>query len=173
MVSIQSKNEWLILVGILIFSLFLNCWNADFPPEYQGDELKKILFIQEGKQDFQHPILMLQAVRSLNYFLGFSKKMEVLELGRSVNAFCGTLCVFFTYLLARRKLSAGYALAAAFALAVSPIMVIHAHYLKEDMIFCCALLFAIYSLILFIENPENKFLFILLGIATGLAISAK
>ena len=54
-------------------------------------------------------------------------------------------------------------------------MVIHAHYLKEDMIFCCALLFAIFSLILFIEDlgAENKFLFILLGIATGLTISAK
>ena len=72
MVSISSKRM-AVLIGILIFSLFLNHWNADFPPEYQGDELKKILFIQEGRQDFQHPILMLQAVRSLNYFLGFSK----------------------------------------------------------------------------------------------------
>lgn len=169
----QSKPAKKVLLGILIFSFFLNILNSNIPPEFHGDESKKISFIQNGTQDFKHPILMLQVVRSVNYFLGLTDPLSVAQLGRTISALCGVLSVYLIYLLAQRKMSGTYACLAALGVAVSPIMVVHAHYLKEDMIFTCSLLFALYSLMLFFDNPSKKTSLCLLGFAIGLVISAK
>ncbi|MFC1883405.1 ArnT family glycosyltransferase [Thermodesulfobacteriota bacterium] len=61
---------------------------------------------------------------------------------------------------------------AALGLAVSPIMVIHSHYLKEDMIFTFFSILTLISLVKFYRSPKIS-LAVYLGIASGLALSSQ
>ena len=65
---------------------------------------------------------------------------QIVVLSRVITAFFGTLIVFLTYKLSRQSLSEQYALGAALLTAVSPGIVIHSHYLKEDIIFTFGIL---------------------------------
>ncbi|MFC1742716.1 glycosyltransferase family 39 protein [Candidatus Riflebacteria bacterium] len=161
----------LSLAGILLVSLFLNLWNNDFPLGYHVDESKKTHFILRGKQDFLHPILMLNSVRFANYFLHYKDRQKVVELGRSIMAgFAMLICLAFFFLV-RSLLPHPYALLATFSLAVTPILVVHAHYLKEDI---CLTFFTLLSIITFfslVKDPQ-KYKTLLLGLALGMAISS-
>jgi 4-amino-4-deoxy-L-arabinose transferase-like glycosyltransferase len=166
------KSHYWILWALLAFSCFLNFYNLDFPGPFHGDEPKKVGFILEGNQDFRHPVLMLQTARVLNSVFGFENGDRLIFLCRSVSAFFGVLIVWFTYLLAREILEIKYALFAALAVSVSPIMVIHAHYFKEDMIFTAFSLLSLIGFLKFMDRPTlaRNFLW---GLATGLAFSAQ
>lgn len=168
----DSKKHLWVLLAILILSSGLNFYNLDFPLQLHGDEPKKVRFVLENVEDFRHPILMLQVARAVNGVFGIDDPDRLIILCRAVSAFFGVVIVLLTYILARKILARGYALFAAFAVAVSPIMVVHAHYFKEDMIFtACSLL----SLICFIKFLEHRnFAWNTgWGLATGLAFSAQ
>ncbi len=164
--------EWLVLSGILFLSLFLNIWNNNFPPGFHPDEFIKLKFISHFKPDFHHPILMIQAARLVNKFLQLTDPKAILFLGRTLSGVWGMIMVLFTYLLAREILSRKWALLTALAVAVSPILVIHAHYLKEDIIFLCFSMFCLYRFIkyLHVQNWHNTLWF---GLAMGLMFSAQ
>lgn len=168
----SSKSHYWVLWALLALSCFLSFYNLGFSGQFHGDEPKKVGFILDGNQDFRHPVLMLQTARVLNSVFGFENSDRLFLLCRSVSAFFGVLIVWFTYLLAREILETRYALFAALAVAVSPIMVVHAHYFKEDMIFTA---FSLLSLICFLKFMKQPTLGrnILWGIATGLAFSAQ
>jgi dolichyl-phosphate-mannose-protein mannosyltransferase len=166
------KFQYWVLGAILTLSCFLNFYNLDFPGQLHGDEPKKIGFVLEGNQDFRHPVLMLQTARVLNSVFGFESFDRLILLCRSVSAFFGVLIVWFTYLLAREILDIKFALFAALAVAVSPIMVIHAHYFKEDTIFTAFALLSILCFLKFMKQPTLAGN-ILWGLATGLAFSAQ
>jgi len=168
----DSKKHLWILLAVLILSACLNFYNLDFPLQLHGDEPKKVQFVLENIEDFRHPILMLQVARALNRVFGFTEPEKLIVLCRGVSAFFGVVIVLLTYILAREILSITYALFATFAVAVSPIMVIHAHYFKEDIIFtACSLL----SLICFLKFLKHRTLAWNTGwgLATGLAFSAQ
>lgn len=166
------KTHYWVLWAILTLSCFLNFYNLDFPGQFHGDEPKKVGFILDGNQDFRHPVLMLQTARVLNSVFGFENSERLFLLCRSVSAFFGVLIVWFTYLLAREILDTKYVLFAAFAVSVSPIMVVHAHYFKEDMIFTAFSLLSLICVIKFLKKPTVG-ANILWGLATGLAFSAQ
>lgn len=170
--KIFSRIEIICLVSILLVSLVLNVWNNDFPIGYHGDEVKKVRFIRENIQDFHHPILMLQAGRVLHRLFNLHEDLSIVIMGRGLSAFFGVLIVFFSYLIYRDMLRKRYALFAALAVAVSPTLVMHAHYLKEDMIFTCFTMFALYGFFRFIKMPCGKTV-LLFGTATGLALSSQ
>ncbi len=161
----------LALGGILVLSLGLNLWNNGFPLGYHRDEPKKVRFILQGEQDFHHPLLMLQEARVANRVLGLEGKQAVVVLGRSLSALNATLAVLVLFLLARRRLRSPYALWTALAAAVSPILVVHAHYLKEDVLltlFCVLTLFALFR---YLERPAWRSA-MLLGLCAGLGVAS-
>jgi 4-amino-4-deoxy-L-arabinose transferase-like glycosyltransferase len=166
------KSHYWMLWALLTLSCFLNFYNLDFGGQLHGDEPKKVGFILNGNQDFRHPVLMLQTARVLNSIFGFESADRLILLCRSISAFFGVLIILFTYLLAREILEKKAALFAALAVSVSPIMVVHSHYFKEDMIFTAFSLLSIICFLKFLRQPtlgRN----ILWGLATGLAFSAQ
>jgi len=161
----------IMLVLVLLTSFFINTYNISAPIFYHPDENKKIHFLLSGMQDFHHPILMLQVVRFSNKFFRFEDPSQLIILARLTSAFFGMLTVYAIYLIARKTLGINYALITAIGVAVSPIMVVHAHYYKEDMIFTCFAMFSLLTLIRFIENPCGKTM-LCLSITSGLALAS-
>jgi len=167
--NLNPSVEGVFLSLILLASLALNLWNNNFPLHYHFDEAKKIHFIKESTQDFGHPLMMLQLVRMARSVF---KGSDVLFLGRVISAILGTGIVLLSFLIARGILKRKYALFAAVAVAVSPIVVIHAHYLKEDIIATFFMMGALYFFLKFLRKDSRNHL-ILLGVATGLACSSQ
>lgn len=169
---LKFKSHYWALLLILLLSAFLNTHNINFPVFYHADEFKKVQFVLSGQQDFHHPILMLQTARLINQAFGLTDPNKLIILCRIVSASSGVLLVMVTYFLSRQGLGKTFALLAAFALAVSPIFVIHAHYFKEDLIFtACSFL----SLLFFLKFLRDRTLSatLLWSLTTGLAVSAQ
>ena len=152
-------------------SATLNLWNNDFPLGYHADEPKKVFFVQSGQQDFHHPLLLLGLIRAANRLLGVSSDHQIVVLGRTVVGLLGTCGVALSYCLARPTLAPTWALLVALAMAVSPIWVIHANYLKEDVLLTSTLLLC---LLCFLRLTETQSLpwSLAFGIALGLAGSS-
>lgn len=165
----SSYAKWVLGI-LLLFSLLLNLWNNDFPVGYHGDETKKVRFTLSYEQDFHIPILMLQLARLGNLVYGFEDERVVL-LGRWVSAISGVVIVFFSFLFSKRTMNERWAFVVATGVAVSPILVIHAHYMKEDMLFTACAMASLWFILKFIENSNWKTA-IPLGVTTGLAWSA-
>ncbi|MFC1744695.1 ArnT family glycosyltransferase [Candidatus Riflebacteria bacterium] len=159
------------LAGILLFSLFLNLCNNDFPLGYHIDEPKKIYFVLSGKQDFHLPILMLNSVRLASYFLHYKDPQRVVELGRKISAIMGTLICLAFFLIISGLIPNPYDLMATFALASTPILVIHSHYLKEDIYLTCFTMFSLLAYFSLVRAPQ-KYNVLLLGFFSSLALSS-
>jgi hypothetical protein len=158
----------LVILGV---SACLNLTNLDFPFTFHADEPLKVGFIQDGTQNFNHPLLMLQLVRGANLALTLTDRLDIAVLGRTLLGVCGTVTVFLSYLLARRSMGVGSSAAVAAAVAVSPTLVIHAHYLKEDTVLTTCLMAAVLCFFRFTERLSVRSA-LALGVATGLAFSA-
>jgi dolichyl-phosphate-mannose-protein mannosyltransferase len=169
---LKKKFHAFALLLILSLSAFLNTYNLDFPVYYHADEPKKIQFVLSDQQDFRHPILMLQTARVINQFVGLKDANRLIILCRMISAVLGVLIVLLIYVLSRQGLGKNYALLAALSVAVSPILVIHAHYFKEDMIFTAS---SFLSLICFLQmlRERTTAAVLLWGLTTGLALSAQ
>lgn len=161
----------LALSGVLLLSASLYLWNINFPYGYHYDELKKVPFVVTNTQDFRHPLLLLQVARAVNGFLHLDRPEHIVLLGRMLTATYALLLVVFFYMLVRRLLPFPYDILATLALATSPILVVHAHYFKEDVLLTWLCLLWLLVLFRFIEQP-GRLNGVLLGIATGLAVSA-
>jgi 4-amino-4-deoxy-L-arabinose transferase-like glycosyltransferase len=135
MKSIRHNFFWgLAVVAIFALSLTLNWTNNNFPLGYHFDEPKKVTFIITGEQDFHHPILMLELVRWANQWGTGRTPQEVVELGRTIMAIVGALIPVVMILVAMPYLGRWTAMLAGATLAVTPTMVLHSHYLKEDVL---------------------------------------
>lgn len=159
------------LAAVLALSLALNCWHIGFPLGYHIDEPVKVGFIQTGTQDFKHPILLLQLGRAAAGVFGLTEDQDVAVAGRVIQAVAGTLTVLTVFLLARRSMKDGTALAVAASVAVAPILVMHAHYLKEDMQLGLWSMVSLLSLVRYAERPGWSRI-VWLGVALGLAFSS-
>jgi hypothetical protein len=160
-----------MLLAILGVSVCLNLTNLDFPFTFHADEPLKVGFIQDGTQNFNHPLLMLQLVRGANRVLQLTDRLDIAVLGRALLGVCGAVTVLLSYLLARRSMGVGSSAAVAAAVAVSPTLVIHAHYLKEDTVLTACLMAAVLCFFRFTERLSTRSA-LALGVATGLALSA-
>ncbi|MBI3466593.1 MAG: glycosyltransferase family 39 protein [Planctomycetes bacterium] len=167
----RDRANW-PLVGTLVLAACLNLYAIDFPLGYHYDEPKKVQFVRQGTQDFHLPLLMLELARGAVAVVQPKSDQQIAVVGRTVSAASGVAVVLFTFVLARRLMARGWALATALAAAVSPTIVVHAHYFKEDAIFTACMLLSLLALLRFLEGP-NTISMIALGIATGLAWSAK
>ena len=184
--SSTRKRDWVrisaALLLILICSFCLNYWGNDFPLSLHPDEIKKVLFIRgDAKTDFYHPQLILKFGRIFADIANASLRQEIAQAARTSTALLGSIAVLFTFCLAKQFLSAPASLLAASLLAVSPGIVIHSHYLKEDIALTC---FATASLLLAIVTAKESSgdssskatdckVAVIWGLLTGLAISSK
>jgi len=149
---LQKNKQSIQIITILFISLFLNLYGNDFSIHYHADESKKVDFIIHNTQDFKHPILILHVVRLVNELFGFTDKSQIVVLGRVTTAFFGTAIVFLTYKFSKQILSTQFALGAALLTAVAPGIVIHSHYLKEDIAMTFTIFFAIYFYFKFVDK---------------------
>ena len=164
--------EIMMLAALCLCAFVLFSVNNDFPLYFHADELKKVNFVIFGNQDFKHPILLLQLAKFANLFFQEVEPESLAIVGRSISATAGVAILIAGYFLSRHLLADAYRWLGAALIAVSPIVVVHAHYFKEDMVFTAACLFSLLFYIHFIEQRQRKH-FIGLVIATGLALSAQ
>lgn len=159
------------LAGILGLSLVLNLSNAGFPLHFHADEPTKIEFIRTGTQDFHHPLLMLQLVRAVRVFLQATTDQDLVVVGRVLMGLSGVASVLLMFVLVRQRLSRPWALGMALAVAVSPTLVVHAHYFDERTLFTTCLLAAAVAFFRFVDRPTPAAT-LWLGLAVGLAWSS-
>lgn len=151
------KNRLIILLFfILIFSLILNLYGNTFQLGYHADESAKVRFVLTNTQNFKHPIFILQVPRAINSFLQLQSPLQVAILGRTTTAFFGTAIVFLIYKLSSQIVSRPYALASALLTAVSPGIVTHSHYFKEDIAFAFATLLSFLCFFYFVDQFVNS-----------------
>ncbi len=165
-----SRAEAGTLLAICALALTLNLYHNTFPLGYHIDEPKKVGFISRGAQDFHHPLLMLQLVRGANLVLQSEDPQAIVELGRTITGIVGALTILPTWWLGRRIGGPATGLLSAAAVATSPILVIHAHYLKEDTLLTLWVMCTLVSLVRYAEHPQPA-RGILLGLCLGLAWS--
>lgn len=160
------------LALILAISAFLNLYNSTFPLGYHSDEVKKVRYVKTGTQDFFHPILLLQSTKLTAAIAGCEDDQEIAVAGRTVSALAGVAIVALTFAIATELLTPVLALGCALAVACVPLIVIHAHYLKEDLIFTSMAMLSLWSLFQYLESP-GRWRLVGWGITTGLAFSAQ
>lgn len=164
-------HPWTLLL-ILGLSAFLNTYNINFEQFFHGDEPNKFQMVLSGQHNFHHPILILQTASVINKVVGLKDSNSLIILCRMISAMSGVFIVWLVHLFSRQGLGKNHALLVALSVAVSPIMVIHAHYFKEDIIFTA---FSYLSLICFLKFLRERTLnsTLIWGLATGLAVSAQ
>jgi 4-amino-4-deoxy-L-arabinose transferase-like glycosyltransferase len=93
-------------------------------------------------------------------------------MGRSLTALFATLNVLASFLLFRRIAGPWTGLATAAAVAVMPGLVVHAHYLKEDLYLAPLLMLSLHAFLLHLDRRRVQTL-AWWGVTTGLALSTK
>jgi hypothetical protein len=169
------RDQWWelgILAVICIFSLALYTINNDFPLYFHADELKKLDFVLQGTQDFKHPILLLQLARIANLFFNEVDQNNLIIICRMVSA-AGAVCITIAgFLISRQLFSRKFSWLSTVLIAISPTIVVHAHYFKEDMVFTAAAMFALFFYIQYLQHRSRKY-FVGLCLATGCALAAQ
>jgi len=163
---------WLTLFGITVLSLALNLAGHGFPLGYHIDEGGKVLQILTGQESFAQPTFMIDVNRVVHLFTRQVAFQQVVETGRAVTALFGAVIVLACFLLFRPVGGTRAALLASLAVAVSPIMVVHAHYLKEDTYFAFAVMLALAAYLALLRSVTGRRI-LMLGLASGLAIATK
>ncbi len=164
--------DYSVLIFICILSFAIYVINNDFPLYFHADEIKKLNFVLHGEQDFKHPILLLQLARLVNVFFREVDHQSLMIICRTVSAIATVGIVIAGFFIARHVLQKEYDWFATILIASSPIIVVHAHYFKEDMVFTASAMFTLLFYIKFLQHQTRKHL-IWLCVATGFALSAQ
>jgi len=162
---------WTVSLGIFALSLLLNLWNRNFPLGYHFDEPKKVRFILTGEQDFHHPVLMLELVRWANDWQASRSPQEVVELGRTVMGIVGACLPVVMIWVALPWLGRRGALMVGALVAVTPTLVLHSHYLKEDMLLVLLSVVSLGAFSRFFLTKHDGWL-IVAGLTWGLAMGS-
>ena len=168
----RSTTTAYLAILLFVFSFSLNLYNNNFDYHLHRDEPKKINFIQIGTQDFMHPTFMLKLSKIIKKITKEENGERLAVAGRSVSAFMGACIVVAAFFIALRILPISFALLAGLSVSVSPILVVHAHYLKEDVYFTAPLLFSLLFLVKLLDTKKRTYC-ILFGLCYGIALSAQ
>lgn len=171
-----TRLEWIAAIPLLAIITLLGfdliTTNLDYAFGHHPDAPKKIGFLTNNDQDFFHPVLMLQFVRLANLFASFSDPQDIMLLARQVMAGFGTAFIIAVFFLAlhfvRPLVAVGCSALAGFA----PMTIVHAHYVKEDMIFTFFVTVSLAALCSLVDRPDRKRA-IVFGVLAGLAASSK
>ncbi len=168
----SALKEYFVLGLICIGAFCLYVFNNNFPIFFHSDEPKKLSYVLLGTQDFKHPILLLQLGRIANLFFRETDQQTLITICRTISALAGIAMVVASYFFARILLDNKYRWYVALLIAVSPILVVHAHYYKEDMVFTAATLFSLFFYLQYIQS-RSRMHFIGLCVATAFALSTQ
>lgn len=141
----QPRLAPIDLIGALgpgIVAFVLASWGNEFSMFQHADEAKKVDFVMTGKDDFHHPALMLNLVRVILSLAPstFTPTPEFTVLmGRTLSAIAVGVAAGGTFLLGKKFLRPPWAHLAAYLFALSPVVVVHGHYFKEDALFSACL----------------------------------
>lgn len=160
----------LVFIALIAWLLFTT--GNNFPLGFHRDEPKKVDFINRNTQDFMHPILLLQLTRWVNAIVGgTTTNQSIVQVGRGISAVAGVMCVLLLFLLANQSVGQKWATVSAMLAATCPALVLHSHYMKEDMILLAALLASLVTLERFRKLPTTLNA-IMLGCCAGLSFSS-
>lgn len=158
--------------------------NFGLPAFYHPDEFPKALAIERmsnngnlDPQYFLHPSLLLYLGYFNKWLLGvFGVEGSFRELavmgGRIVSATAGTLTVYLTWLVGRNLFSPLVGVFGAALLAVSPLHITSARYMKEDALLTCMVMLCL-ALVLAGVESRRRWLVLLGGFCGGMAAASK
>jgi hypothetical protein len=159
-----------IAVAVAAFGIFFV--NNDFSLGLHLNEQRKVDEILTGQYFFLHPLLLPEITRFLAGLFHTTDPLDIARLGRTLSAFMAALGVFCAYILTEKRIGATFAFLAALAMAATPMLAVHAHYLKED-----AALFGFCALAVLCAEALFRrigfFTVVLTGLFLGLAASTK
>jgi hypothetical protein len=157
---------------VFLGALGLYCLSNDFQLGLHPDEVKKVGAILQDRSYYAHPLLMTEAVRFVVRLLGVTDPQAAVEVGRALSALMGAIAVVALFHLLLRRTSLLMAMLISLATLSTPLLAVHAHYLKEDvwLLTFCVLTTIAFDRLLARPEPSST---ILLGLAVGLAVSSK
>lgn len=183
----DEDKSWGRLVGVIV--LVAACYrfygiNFGLPQFYHPDEFPKSLAIERmatngnlDPQYFLHPSLLLylgyftKGVLELLGVEGGFRELAVLG-GRLVSASAGTLTVYLTWVVGRRLFNSPIGMFAAALLAVSPLHITSARYMKEDALLTCMVMVCL-ALVISGTERRRSWMIILGGFCGGMAAASK
>ncbi len=169
--ELPVKRMLLPLVFLVSVSVALNTAAINFPLRYHIDEPKKVGFVLRGSPDFRQPILMLQLGKLANQFPKPQSEQDVIFRCRLLVACFGTGVVLLTLYLASKVMTPPFAWFSAFLAGVSPLLVVHSHYFKEDILLTFCSLVTIVCMLQYEKKPDLR-MAVLCGASIGAATAA-
>ena len=162
-----------ITIALTVLTVVMGMRHNDFPVGYHADEASKAQQILTGEYNFYHPLLLLNATRALHAVTGGADSEAGLVLtGRRTSALFAGAAVLCLMLAIHLLYNERAALAVGLSVAFCPILITHAHYMKEDT----SLLFGLSAAFLALAalwRFGQRWLFAAVGVAAALAISSK
>ena len=200
-IAMRRKIIWILIALIFFASLFLRLWHIEFglPHSFYGDETEiaepAIKYTYEAKDIIQNnnyyklipvsfvygtfPVYVLTAgtmvfSKTLNIFQIAFDKMSVYIFMRSFTAFLSLIIIFAISLLYYKiyKDKAG-GLICFLLLAFNWKLIVHAHYVNQDIFLTILLSLSFLTLYLNTQKNFDHKLTILTGILFGLAVGTK
>ncbi len=162
---------WLLALAGAVF--WLHTRHNDFPYHYHPDEGGKVMQVQTGRWNFNHPMLLLSTANAAVEMRGASRDPQtIVEAGRTVSAGFTALAVAALALLAWFWRGWPASLAAGGALLLHHQLFELAHYMKEDSALLLGMALTFLAAIVHTRKPSTGAV-LFLGIACALAISGK
>ncbi len=197
--ELGMRSDWWWLGPVLSAGVFLRLWGIGFglPGLYHPDEgfvVRQALAFGAGyfqPYEYVHsPLLpyIVAVLYGLHFLFGlatgrfqspsdlailyFNDPSSFYLLARLTSAAFGVAAIWVAYSLARKAYGRAAALVAALCVALSPILVRHAHYALYDVAVSCSVLVALTLLWGYAEEPGRR-RFIVASVAVGLAVAMK
>ena len=170
--SFSSDGPAIAVVVLAVAAVLMWLSAKGFVLGTHFDEPFKVQSVLMGSITFYHPLLMLHLVRAANAVMGLTDPQSVVELGRTCAAVAGGALIVATFALGRLVLPAWTAVAAAAAMLATPLISVHARYLKEDIFVAPFVVLALAGLITVLRTPTLGRT-IALGAIIGLAAGSK
>jgi 4-amino-4-deoxy-L-arabinose transferase-like glycosyltransferase len=165
-------RRWALMALFFVAAMALFSINNRFRLGLHIDEVRKMRTIFYGQFQYNHPLLMLETTRLAVLLLGVTEPQAAVEVGRALSALIGAIGVAALFLLLRRRVGEVTAVVISLAAMTSPLLAVHAHYLKEDIWlfgFCALAILAFRRLT---DEPKPSSI-VLLGLCLGLAVASK
>lgn len=168
------RREIALLAAVFLAAFGLNTRHNGFPWHYHPDEPGKVLQVQTGEYNFNHPLLLLGGARLVAEARGVNlgDPQAVVEAGRTVSAAYGAAAVALLALLAMRLFGWVAGWISGGVLALHHQVYELSHYMKEDT----ALLFGVALAFVAVERYGRQpggWAALVLGAACGIAASGK
>jgi 4-amino-4-deoxy-L-arabinose transferase-like glycosyltransferase len=158
---------------LFITALFLFSINNNFILGLHPDEVVKVNEIVTGQFNYRHPLLMIEITRLAAVIFDLNAAQVIVEIGRWLSALIGAIGVAAIFVLLRQRMSEATSVIFSLAAMTTPLVAIHAHYLKEDcwLFGFCAL--ALLAFLRLARAPKELANIVRFGLCLGLAISSK